>query len=349
MADKRNNNTISKGMFIFESIIAEIIAIFMYRVILLRCVGNLDYYESIDAFFVLTVVFTLFGIAVTYGKHRNAISIFINTVTPLGLFTVASYYRTAPVLIWSFVALAIVLSLAYVIPTFAKKIKNEARRKTIISSRIRRSFVFTRFVTAFCLFVPVLVLAFGIVFRFKLVSPSTEPVENPVKMRNEIEDNSEVIKYTEEKAWKKLSTKEKLNVLQSVADIEAAHLGVPHGLKVITSVLTAGTAASYDDENHKIAIDADYLENRPVSDVVKSVCHEARHAYQYCVCEMYNSLTDEQKELLIFRDVEALVYNFSDYKSGIVNFDEYVSQKCEVDAREYAESRCEFYSTTSKS
>lgn len=336
-------------MFIFESVISGITAMFMYRVILLRCVGSLDYFESIDAFCTLMGVFALFGFAVSCGKHRNAISVFINTVTPLELFTVASYYRTVPVLIWSFVALAVVLSLAYVIPTFAKKIKNEAQRKKIIALRIKRSFMFTRLVTAFCLFVPVLVLACGIVFRFKLVSPATEPVENPVKMRDEIENNSEVIKYTEEKAWKKLSTKEKLNVLQSVADIEAAHLGVPYGLKVITSVLSAGTVASYDDKNHKIAIDADHLEHSAVSDVVNSVCHEARHAYQYCVCEMYINLTDEQKELLIFHDVEALVYNFSDYKSGTVDYDEYSSQQCEVDAREYAESRIEFYSPTSNS
>ena len=61
--------------------------------------------------------------------------------------------------------------------------------------------------------------------------------------------------------------------------------------------------ACYKDRTHVITINIDHLEVDQAHDILDSLCHEARHAYQHRLCDVYDSISEEQRELLVFYNI----------------------------------------------
>ena len=77
-----------------------------------------------------------------------------------------------------------------------------------------------------------------------------------------------------EKNWKKLSVKNKLNILQTVANIEAHYLGLNHEVNIETVTLSPNTLGKYCIYTYQIIISLDEIENCSPMDSVKTVAHE---------------------------------------------------------------------------
>lgn len=94
-----------------------------------------------------------------------------------------------------------------------------------------------------------------------------------------------------------------------------------------------------------ITINIDHLEVDPAHDILDSLCHEARHAYQHRLCDVYDSVSEEQRELLVFYNVQMYKQEFSNYVNGKEDAFGYYYQWCESDARAYArEAVIDYYS-----
>lgn len=340
-----NNNTLSKGEYIFEHIFWGIISIIWFNNILFRCIEGMTFDQSrLFLWFVLILSATT-GIAFTWKKRRNNLSLFVNIIMPYELYSLISYRHTAPVLSWSLVALSLLLSITYVVLIFKPKIRSKAKRENVIWTRLIRSFLGTRTVAACCLSIMILVLGVSSFFSTLYFSPSINPAKRSTNEEVTIAKNIEVVSQLEEEKWNTLSTLEKLNTLQIVANIEAYYLGLPHELNVIAEPLSENTLACYDDRTYVITINIDHLEVDSAHDILDSLCHEARHAYQHRLCDVYDSVSDEQKELLIFYNVQMYKQEFSSYVDGKEDALGYYFQWCESDARSYArESVIDYYS-----
>lgn len=193
--------------------------------------------------------------------------------------------------------------------------------------------------------VMILVLGVSSLLGILCFSPSAEPAKRSNSEVVTIANNIEVVSQLEEEKWSTLSTAEKLDTLQTVANIEVYYLGLPHELNVIAEPLSENTLACYNDRTHVITINIDHLESDSAHDILDSICHEARHSYQHRLCDVFDSVSDEQKELLVFYNVQMYKQEFSSYVDGKDDATGYYFQWCESDARSYArEAVIDYYS-----
>lgn len=168
---------------------------------------------------------------------------------------------------------------------------------------------------------------FGTNPGFKHKTPSEEMT---------LANNIDTVSRIRETVWPSLSSEERLETLQTIANIEAHYLGLPYILTVRVSRLESPVLAQYDDKTYTIRLDSDHFETDPARNVVDSVCHEACHAYQICLCKLYDSLDSCYQNLLLFDDVTRYHEEFSSYADGTDSAEDNYWQKCEQDARSYA-------------
>lgn len=145
--------------------------------------------------------------------------------------------------------------------------------------------------------------------------------------------------------WEQLTNIEKLGILQTVTNIEAVYLGIPYELTVGAAALKDNVVGGYNDSSHSVLVDLDSLENDSAYDLLDTILHEARHAYQHSLISLYQIAAPEYKQLLVFKEVQQYNAEFSNYAHGTSDetFDDYYYQACEEDARTYADDRSWVY------
>ncbi len=149
----------------------------------------------------------------------------------------------------------------------------------------------------------------------------------------------------ERHTWSALSREERLAVLQEICDYEClAVLGMDRVSVIPGEPSSEGALAEYSDSDRSFTIDAEYLESGSAENVVETVLHELRHAYQYRMAELYELLEEQLggKYLTLYplRQAEAFGRNLSDYRVvGIHGYDAYYEQTVEVDSRAWSEYR----------
>ena len=229
-----NNNTMSKGCYLFEHIFWGILTLIWFNNILFRNIEGLTYDQSRHFLWCTIILSLTVGAAITWKKRRNNLSLFVNVIIPYELYSLVAYYHTVCIFTWSLIAVSLLLSIMYVVLVLKPKIRAKARKEAVIKARLVRSFLGTRTVVACCLSIMVLVLGVSSFFGVLFFSPSENPVNRSSGEGVTIAKNIEVVSLLEEKEWSALSTPAKLNVLQTVVNIETYYLGLPHELNVIT-------------------------------------------------------------------------------------------------------------------
>ena len=159
-----------------------------------------------------------------------------------------------------------------------------------------------------------------------------------------ISNNIDTVLMLQEDLWNELSNAEKIDVLQTIADIERTYLGIPHELNVVVDYdLEKNISGFYRCKDHQIVLNSDSLKNDSAEELVDTICHEAFHAYQHCIVSVFENSEDTSKNLMLFRDAKKYGEEFRDYKSSEDGFDVYFYQCVEIDAREYAQSAVNDY------
>ena len=143
--------------------------------------------------------------------------------------------------------------------------------------------------------------------------------------------------------WETLTLEEWLEVLQVVANIEQAALGLPHELNLITANCDELVAGTYYDDKHEITISVDYLLEAESQEVVRTVCHEARHAAQHRMVDAYDEVRPELKSLEMFQDARIFKKEFSDHADSSEDILSYYRQKVEIDANAYSDKEMKEY------
>lgn len=144
--------------------------------------------------------------------------------------------------------------------------------------------------------------------------------------------------------WKQLNDKEKISLFQYIADIQCIKLGISN-VTVRESHLDERIYGIYKDAERTVYINDQSLGNDlTVQERIDTVIHEVFHSYQCAMIEAYEKADASTKRLALFKDAVQYKKEFEHYANGLEdNLEAYIKQKCEKDAREYADNETKEY------
>lgn len=330
----KSNNRYSLMEFLLWNILFMAVA-FVWYDNLFKCMDNLTYKESRDKLVRLIILFIVLGISLELKKRRNRFSIFINVVFPYGIYTAVVYWDVKDRYIRIVIGTCIVVFITYSILVLMQRAKKKIRVSQLLKRKVEKIIVAAQKIFATGLAVIICIIAGDVMWNNTIVNTSVEAT-NYGNTGNTIESNIRTLVKLESNTWKKLSIRERLDVLQVVANVEQNYLGV-NDLNVTVREMDDSINGSYDDGKHNIMINFNHIQKDSSWDLVKTVTHEAYHSYEYKLIELYRKVDDNYKKMKIFKNVEEYIYEFDNYNDGSYGIDEYYRQKCEKNAREYSE------------
>ncbi|MCR4961639.1 MAG: hypothetical protein K6A74_09305 [Lachnospiraceae bacterium] len=153
-----------------------------------------------------------------------------------------------------------------------------------------------------------------------------------------------MVPLAHEETWEIATIEEKKDALTAVIECELRYLGIPYKIKISFSDLERDTLKgwySYGDKeiviNNAMLLYDDNVTN------LRCGIHEARHVYQHCICDIYRSLSDSEKELLCFSGVAKWVEELETDVDSYENYDEYKERSIETDATYFSYTEASEY------
>lgn len=144
--------------------------------------------------------------------------------------------------------------------------------------------------------------------------------------------------------WDELNTDERVTLLNKIVLIEEENLGIETtDIVVINDKLGEYTCGYYSDEEKQICLSFSQISNESFQDNIRTVCHEAFHAYEHFVVKTIDFDSEMVQNNYYFESARKWRDNIDKYVPAIIDYDMYLDQPLEVDARQYAENRVTAY------
>lgn len=349
----KEKNTMSELEFDIKTIGFAVAFAWIYNLTFFRVIEGLTLDTTNWVFYGVLSIFTGVGAFIT-SERRNKFSLFVNIVVPFEIITIALYYSELKVVVYICLAIALLISTECIVSLVKKPIRtnNKEKRKRIKLHRLSfcGHYIRNTFAVVFVgVLVSLLVVSFVIpsvttmLDGEKAVVPSSENY-----LENTIKGNYERLSVLlNEEEWNALSVKEKSAVLQLVCNIEATFLGLDHELNLKIDN-TRKISGAYNENTHTITICN--IEEYSPEDLLDTICHEAYHAMERAVVDVYDSLPEDAQGLYYFANAMFWKKEFENYKSAEMEEDStdlfaYYFQETEIAARNYAEGKVEYYFT----
>lgn len=338
-------NRMEKGSFLFQQLLWGIVAMVWYNNLLFRCAGNLTLFQSRLLLWALFAAGCVLGILREFRSSRNAFSIFCNLATGLGIYTAMAYSDVHPAAAPVLLAVAGAASLLCMLQIWGQPIQSGKpnRRARLFRRRLGRSAAAAHSLLSLALSAEMILILVPTLFGAAILSASAEPTMAVQDGEQTIAGNMQTLLLLQTDRWEELSLQQRLDVLQTAANIEQSYLGLPNELNVASDDMETSTSGYYEDATHQIVVSLRDLKSAAPVDLLDTICHEACHSYQHRLAELYESVGEESRALRLFRNTQRYVDEFQDYQTGSEDFDAYYSQACETDARVYAETRVDLY------
>lgn len=344
----RNRNTMPIWEYIIYNCLYLALAMIYYRNTLFVPLEGLKRdTDGLLAMAAILAVVTAVGVILTVRKRRNMLMVFTNIVWAYAIYffmTFAVYVPQATVIAC---VIALALSALYAYWVLRDYYRSDEILRWIIPLRqcIGATLLSCRTIAAVVL--SVLLLGYGVgpllglpIFQSSSNASAAEPpagADGPT-----VEENMEYIRLLREDAWAECDLQTKLDVMQVVADIEAASLGIPD-IKVGAAVLEETTIGHFESKDYDIELNLKYLNGAKASLMLHTICHEVYHAYQDRMIAAYNSVDEPLRDLLLFRDAAQYDYEFNHYITADQGYEDYDNQQCERDADSYADKAVILY------
>ena len=330
----RDVNISSKIWYILENIIWCFLALRIYRIHCFTNILDCDYETSKRILYIMTVGFVIVGIIMTINHRRNSINAAINVLLPLVVYTFATYFQEFGTFIIIASLIGVVGSMAYIFLT-QKYSKSKACAKNKKFNNKRFCTLGARTIITSCCSLVVIYIAGTAITGIQLYRPSTEENDTSSSFIEYLDENSDTFDLLEESKWQTLTNNQKLDVLQMVCNAERIRLGIQASIRIKSRYFENNLLGSYMKADQTIIINTKLLkEDSSAKEVLECCTHECFHALQYDLVELYDSVPDEKKKLMIFNTVEKYKTEFTNYKDGYcADFDDYYDQSVEEDAR----------------
>ncbi len=330
----KDDEKMTLGVFIAENIVSGFIFVFVYRVALFRGIGDLTFGMSEVIFYDSFLLLFGAGVFDTARYRRVRSSAWYNTFFPLGLYTAVSYFGELYIYILILAGLALTAS-AVMLVKWAKKMRGRLLTEKSITGRM----ITARNIFGLASIVLIAPLLVRTVFFNRMFSPTQESVDPRFEQWTVSQNRAALEPLTDEAMWEELTRDEKFDVMQTMANVNACALGLPHELSVTARPLSEYTLANYNASFHTISFNLDRFDSYTASEALHTLLHESYHAYQRCLVAMYDSTDKTYCSLEIMRLAADYKQEFLHYSHGETDYDSYIVQQVETDAEKYAEVR----------
>lgn len=149
--------------------------------------------------------------------------------------------------------------------------------------------------------------------------------------------------------WNSISPQEKLDIYQRLVNIEVTFQGFSKPIKVCYAedcsddgIITFG---GYNDGTSTICLFEDNIKDLSPEYALAILFHEVFHVYEHQVVEVYRSVDDGYKKLLMFNNAAVYAEELEDYKNGSDDYDAYTNQKVEIEADKFGYATAQEYIT----
>lgn len=336
----KNRNTMGNIEYALKNALWGLIGMIWYRNVLFRTIPGGSYTQSKMVLWGLTIACIILGTCLTRKRRRNYLSVLVNVLTPYEIYAIVSFKESlVRDYIWV-IYVATTISVLYFGFVIILNIGNSKRVR--FTRYIGHGFLGARTLAVCCIALAWIPVTINGLFGEALVQSDISPYV-ATESKVTIADNIDVVSNLREDTWNSLSVQERVDTLQIVANIECSYLGLPHELSVGAEPMEETTIAFYRDSTHQIRVNIEYLESMPAHEMLDALCHEAYHAYQHRLCDAWESVGNEYKNLMAFSYVSDYLANFENYTDGEDDFFEYYFLTCEQTARHYAASAVEDY------
>lgn len=328
--------------YLLRNIFWSIWALWIYRHQLYCSVLGLTGEQSVWLLRALVAASVFTGFLLTFRNRRSGLNIFISIVCPIGIYYMLSLWtleheRIAKVMGWT-----CVLAVCYVLLMTIHYIRDKAMGRTRAQPRKCAFGCFMGVRTIVALAMAVLLagtcidlLPMDVAHSREL---STHPGADRISRNQLIEENMNDLLALQPDVWRSLDLDERLEVLRVASEIECTNLGIPL-VRVRAISMAENTMGGYDHASRTVMLSLEHLAFDPVEEVLDTLLHEIRHAYQYGLVELYQSLDKQTRNLALFHDISDYAYEFDNYISGSgggKTFQDYFEQKCEMDSTAFA-------------
>ena len=337
----RDKSSMETWEYLISTIYFSLLFRFIYNGILFRCLDGMSLRHSRLILWGLMLFTVMVSVLFTCKYHMTFFSSLLTAFLPFGLYTLIINGKLLGTLCWSVFFICGVFLLFYHLLVLFRKIKGNRNREKIIRYRLYKCIHMTHVMFAVSTTLVMAIFLGALIWGESLVLTNTKAETGE---EYTIQNQLDTLQALKPDTWFTLSAREKLNVLQTIANIEATYLGLPGELTVSTAIIEENTLGEYSANNRMIYINADHLEESGPRDLMTTVCHEAYHGYQHYIIEAYQNADEQFKNLLLFYDASIYEEEFANYDDGSEGLENYYKQYVEIDAREYADrAAAEYY------
>lgn len=342
MADK---NTMEPEEFLKYHLFWMVIWTIWYHFLLFRALQGMGTWISRLVLVLLMLGCSFQGILYQWEHDRNNRSICANLVIGCGGYTALAYLPLRPELIRGGLALTAVAAGWRGVRVRLRPIRARTPARYRRLWRLRRQHITEALHSTVALGMAGMLLLF---LGFSLqgggvLNPGVRPTNASRSGEQTPAVHQDRLLCLQQDRWEDLTPLQRLDVLQTVANIEQSALGLPHSLRVVADDLEPQLNGYYEDEVHRIVVSLDNLLDQPASKSLTTVCHEAYHSYEYNLVERYAAASEQERTQPEYAPAQTYAREFDHYISGEEDMDGYYRQRCEQDARAYAEDRAADY------
>ena len=207
------------------------ITMIWYKNLLFRCLFKLTYSESKLVLCAMIICITVFMIVVIY-KKQSAWVLMSSLLLSYGTYTVMTYWNTinSKILLTLGIAFCVAVSLNLLVMT--RRIPKTKRRKRILKRRVHKCLINTLNIMSIAMAIIMLPMIVGSVFEGSLLKTHTEAKAGVSVENQTLSGNMDMVLKLQEDEWERLTTKDKLEVMQTIANIEVHYLGIPNEINV---------------------------------------------------------------------------------------------------------------------
>lgn len=339
----RNKNKMDKQAYVETTLFLGLLLAWIYRISCYSDIYGITVFQSRLIFWALILVLIPVGILLTYKRRRNCLSIAVNLLLPVEIYTIASTYRYIPVACTAAIVAALLASLAYFAMILLQKAPDGRLGKKLFLRRLKFASLGARTIICVLLLTLTVPLCVRSVMGHGMIRSDVS-----ASIRNDgdewsLDDNRETVEKLRQNVWETLSVSEKLDVIGTVKNIEMRKFGVNHEVYLDAENISGNAIGTYDHSKQKIVVDIEHLKSDSAANVLNTVLHECRHVYQYMIVELYEHTDEQYRNMPLFDTAACYREEFEIYISASDDAIGYYLQKCEIDARKYADSACEEY------
>lgn len=231
----KDHSTMTTFEFLLSVAWKYVIGFIWYKNLLFRVLPCHDVYDSLQLLLIMMLTSVGFFMIVMH-RRKNGWTAMACFVLPFGLYTILTYSTTSALFIRVVAVVSILLSLVYSILLFSRKIKQRGKiaRRKVLQNRLSRCIYSVSCIMAVAMLPLMVGIGWNGYFGTGLVTSSVEAegIQQDVEDEDTMEANMDAVLKLQPVVWEDLNTYERIDVLQTVCNVETHYLGLNYPVTV---------------------------------------------------------------------------------------------------------------------